>query len=138
MRADRYAAAAAGSVDPWKLNGFTAFPGHEIGGPDPPPPDTSSTNGAVIWLSRSLWGDTAAIGHWSLHEYGHIVYYDHLTVDKQAAWQGLWSAAKARGELPSAYAAISEYEGFAEAFAAYVGGAKLDPALRDWFDQIPR
>jgi len=72
----------------------------------------------TITLRRTMPDDEAAFVF--THEYGHYVWYKILTRQQRSDYVNLWRSLKRSGELITRYAADSDEEGFAEAFAHFL------------------
>jgi hypothetical protein len=72
----------------------------------------------TITLRRTMDDEEAAFVF--THEYGHFVWYKILTSRQRADYARLWKQQKRNGRLVTEYAADSEEEGFAEAFAHFL------------------
>jgi hypothetical protein len=71
-----------------------------------------------ITLRRSLRGENAALVF--THEYGHYVWANVLSGADRLHYRRIWREQKRSGELVTEYAADSDEEGFAEAFAYFI------------------
>jgi len=71
-----------------------------------------------ITLRESLRGENAALVF--MHEYGHYIWANLLTDGERTRYHRLWREQKRVRSLVTAYAAESDEEGFAEAFAYFI------------------
>lgn len=73
---------------------------------------------AIISLVDSLRGEEAEFVF--THEYGHFVWDEFLSDAQRGRYARLWRLQRRDGHLVTHYAADSEEEGFAEAFAHFI------------------
>lgn len=99
-------------------------------------PDTSDGY-TTIFLSDKLSEKEAA--EIAGHEVGHAAFWLVLDDRARAEWQRVWLRAKQEKALPTRYAEVSRFEGFAECFMLFYAGrlthAKYEP-LRAYMSDL--
>jgi len=70
------------------------------------------------------------------HEVGHHVYYEHLSKKQRKAWSDWWGKKANKKKMPNGYAKTHAREGWAEVYEYYYDKKKLDPTVKQKFEEL--